>query len=428
MSPITRLFIFCDGTWCGRDTQTTTNIHLLARMVGLNPNGPDSERELYNEEHAFKARYFDGIGLGSSFLAYLFNGATANDIGTMCEQVYTYIVRNYEPGAEIWMFGLSRGSYTVRCVGGMINNCGIINRNLFGSGSGDELESLCKAVYRIYCSPYEEDKPQSKQTGDFRKAVSWDVKTPIKFLGLLDTVGSVGIPTLEAGNGPVYPTLWDQVVSSEVENVYHAVSLHDRLSLFQPCLTQRNKFSHTKIYECWFPGCHYDLGRQKFNFFRAGAAARKAVVVLSDVVLLWMLEAIDTHCPDPDIFHGGRLPQYEPAALQRAIANPKKSSIGSGDVYSSSLTYLPFGRVLGLFNKIDLFGATEVVKLLLAVRDRRIPSRDAEVYPYDLLQYGETNRTVAQLAGVDGKRYPSKTAQTWRTWCAAFDVDMDGTS
>jgi uncharacterized protein (DUF2235 family) len=35
--------------------------------------------------------------------------------------------------SRIWLFGLSRGAYTVRAVAGMINNCGIIKKDWAGA-------------------------------------------------------------------------------------------------------------------------------------------------------------------------------------------------------------------------------------------------------------------------------------------------------
>nr|WP_276328761.1 DUF2235 domain-containing protein [Rhizobium etli] len=40
---------------------------------------------------------------------------------------YNWLARNYEPGAKIWLFGFSRGAYTVRSLGGMISRCGLLN-------------------------------------------------------------------------------------------------------------------------------------------------------------------------------------------------------------------------------------------------------------------------------------------------------------
>ena len=41
---------------------------------------------------------------------------------------YRYIVHNYSPGDELYLFGFSRGAYTIRSLCGLINNYGIIKR------------------------------------------------------------------------------------------------------------------------------------------------------------------------------------------------------------------------------------------------------------------------------------------------------------
>lgn len=59
-------------------------------------------------------------------------------------------------------------------------------------------------------------------------------------MGLFDTVDSLGIPRLNTGVGFDWPEFYDQKISSEVEKVYHAISLHDRLWMFEPCLALRD--------------------------------------------------------------------------------------------------------------------------------------------------------------------------------------------
>jgi hypothetical protein len=425
-----RLLVFCDGTWCGPETDTRTNIQILAEMTGIDMKNPKGSRELEDPARKLRAKYFNGIGLGSTFFAYLFNGATANDIGDTCVEIYQYIAQYYREGTEVWLFGLSRGAYTVRCVVGMINNCGIIK---------NPSRDLCDQVYRIYSSPYEADKPSSAQSKEFREKASWDVATPVKFMGLLDTVGSIGIPSLDAGNGPSYPTLWDQIVSSSVDQVYHACCLHDRLSLFQPCLTKRdrdNGKSAPHIHETWFPGCHYDIGRQRFKFLRSKAvdlSERLLVLipnlfsgtlepnaVLSDVVLRWMLEAINHEMPTQtailDI-------DTKIAKLELQIKSGK-DSIGSGDVYSpqKSLLYAPFGKIISLLPQPK--AVYDAISVLMAIRDRRIPDEGAHVFPYkDSFEGGK--KSIEELGQVTKERYPSRTYESWKAWSAYFPQKDD---
>src|SRR5690242_2764505 len=74
----------------------------------------------------------------------------------------------YDADHEAWLFGLSRGAYTVRCVAGMINNCGILHRQT----SEEQTGRLCDEVYRIYRSKLEANEPHSKQSIVFRQRKS----------------------------------------------------------------------------------------------------------------------------------------------------------------------------------------------------------------------------------------------------------------
>jgi hypothetical protein len=407
-------------------------------MIGIEMNATKPTYELDDPARPnVKAKYFDGIGLGSTFLDYLFDGATAYNIKKECTEVYKYIVANYTKEHEIWMFGLSRGAYTVRSVAGMINNCGILK----------ELP-LCDEVYKIYRSPYDSDRPNTDEMKLFKAKASHDVQTPIKFMGIIDTVGSAGIPKLDAGVGFNWPEFHDQKISSEVEKVYHALSLHDRLWIFQPCLATRDpkpgrpELSKLQIYERWFPGAHYDLGRQRFRFLRAGVNTVERVLfyipnllsntihpneVLSDLVLKWMLENIKTeggsgtdNAVIKDI--DGVIEQ-----IKEEIKIVNNNRVGDGDVYGNLLKYAPFGKLkplLGsavwLANKV-LPAKAEIDTLegiLFNLRDRRVPgpgpvntSTNNTVYT-SWCDYTVGDPNLDNLAQIT-TRYPSKTLQTY---------------
>lgn len=59
------LIILCDGTWCGREADTKTNIYLLAQKIGIPIDNPTD-----NDEHEDPGRawYIHGVGLGSTFM------------------------------------------------------------------------------------------------------------------------------------------------------------------------------------------------------------------------------------------------------------------------------------------------------------------------------------------------------------------------
>jgi uncharacterized protein (DUF2235 family) len=440
-----KLVVLCDGTWCGRETNTESNIQYLAKMIGIDmarDTGTGDIHTLGVRGGSVQARYADGVGLGSTFLDYLFNGATGHDIAKQCTDAYQYIVENYTPSHEIWMFGLSRGAFTVRCVAGMINNCGIVRPRLHPNGSinEDQTADLCKEVYRIYRSPYAIDAPQSPQMQAFRLNASYQVATPVKFMGLFDTVGSLGIPRFTGGVGFEWPEFYDQKVSSVVEKVYHAVSMHDRLWMFEPCLALRDPETQARnprleIHERWFPGAHYDLGRQRFRFFRAGTKGIDGILskflnllgntiepndVLSDLVLKWMLESIERHDTSGSLIPDMQRERTE--LLKRINAAVQK---GSGEVYGELLKYIPFGKLIGFSRNVSgflgqaissLLGVQSILNILFAVMDRRVPDNNTDMYPYKVQDPSLGVNTIEALAALDKTRYPSRTYESFQLY------------
>ncbi|KAK9372335.1 uncharacterized protein V1513DRAFT_244695 [Lipomyces chichibuensis] len=165
-----------------------------------------------------------------------------------------------------------------------------------------------------------------------------------------------------------------------------------------------------------------------------------------------MLQKISEHCPDRNVFKdiGDEIKKRD-----REIWDPRREvDIGEGDVYETGLRYLPFGRVLdtprflseklndsydyfqlrrdgsfrGFMNKCthpaktfsDVVGLSALGEVLLAIRDRRIPDQDSKVYPYWEDYVGidgkELTNSIEDLAGIDEKRYPSKTYPSFKYW------------
>ncbi|KAF4332397.1 hypothetical protein FBEOM_13810 [Fusarium beomiforme] len=442
------LILLGDGSWCGREADTMPNIYLLARMIGIEmKNITDTDVHVMDD----KAWYIHGVGLGSTFLDYVFNGITAQDIAMQCIAAYKFIVDHYSyPDRQIWMFGLSRGAFMVRSVAGMINNCGIVKPRTNSDGTVNNVETdlLCHLVYKIYRSDDPINRPHSPQSVKFRRTFSWPLigdeedeapklLPPVKFLGLIDTVGSLGIPDFVGGVGLDWPQFHDQKVSSVVELVYHAVSLHDDLYVFPPCLAKRNlhhgKSKDFGITECWFPGVHYDLGRQRFRFLRMFGGGRlerllarwnwaSQVIqpneVVSDLVLKWLLEAVKTNDPSGQVISTARVDEEINAANQRMVSENRQ--LGDGDVYHNIVAYAPFGTVIvGLLTA--LYGTTwqtnQIYQLFFALRDRLVADRDSRIYRYMEIDGSITNnqgQTIHELAGLTRLRYPSQTYEAWR--------------
>jgi hypothetical protein len=411
-----KLVIFCDGTWCDPEHGTRTNVQLLAEMVGIDMDTSKGSREIKDTSRQLRAKYFNG--LKCNYLTYGF-GASVDNIGQLSLEIYHYIAQHHKNGTEIWFFGLGRGAYALRCVVGMINNCGVIK---------EPSDELCDLVFQTYTSARDNDKPSSDHCKDFRRRTSWNVATPIKIMVLLDTIGSIGHTYNHAGSGLM---LWDEKIPDVVERVYHACSIHDRLPFLPLCLATKTDHSSTpRVSETWFPGCHYDIGRQHCQALPQGllylvprllSGAVEPNHVLSNAVLCWVLQSIAQQFPSQTVFQDSH---WRISFLKKSIRSPTTST-GSGDVYGPSKTslYAPFGHILTRLPIIpSILGKAAS---MLPLEDRRIPDRAATVIDFETSARSNGDRSLAELARVNTQRYPSRAYEVWKTWTKHTIVHKD---
>ena len=95
-----------------------------------------------------------------------------------------FVVRNYEQGDALYLFGFSRGAYTVRSLAGLIRNCGILRR---------EHADRAERAYSLYRNRTPGSAPERKRLRRFVIYAMADVSR-IHFIGVFDTVGALGIP------------------------------------------------------------------------------------------------------------------------------------------------------------------------------------------------------------------------------------------
>ncbi|WP_296597130.1 DUF2235 domain-containing protein [Phenylobacterium sp.] len=122
-----RLAVFCDGTWNDLRMPSLTNVARLAKCVSR--EGWDGRAQV--------VFYDAGVGVSTGVsplvdrLVGLLGGALGRGIDEKIETAYRFLVLNYEPGDEIFVFGFSRGAYTARSLVGLIRKCGIVRRDCF---------------------------------------------------------------------------------------------------------------------------------------------------------------------------------------------------------------------------------------------------------------------------------------------------------
>ena len=99
-----------------------TNVFKLYEAVDL--EGHKTNQAL-TRQIAF---YDDGVGTGRLRLWRLLSGALGWGLSRNVRQLYADLARTYDPGDRIFLFGFSRGAFTVRTVAGFIATCGIVDR------------------------------------------------------------------------------------------------------------------------------------------------------------------------------------------------------------------------------------------------------------------------------------------------------------
>ena len=267
-----KLIIFCDGTW-NEPTQHRTNV--LKMLQATEFTDKKGEPQIVH--------YIAGIGTrkGESFRGGVFGlGISENII-----HAYSFIMSNYEPCDEIFLFGFSRGAFTARSIAGLIHNVGVLKRHNL------PLVAEAYAHYKVKAPGW---KPKGAEAVKFREENCHPWPANIKFLGVWDTVGALGAPY-----GMMTGYLFDKIFKTSFHNVelsesvgsaYHALAADERRWLFRPApvaLTtyhrDRNQanleqFGFPLYAQKWFPGVHSNVGG---GYDRHG---------LSDIALEWMAE------------------------------------------------------------------------------------------------------------------------------------------
>ncbi|HLO20436.1 MAG TPA: DUF2235 domain-containing protein [Sphingomicrobium sp.] len=273
--PPKRLVVCFDGTWNSLDARTPTNVVLTAESVV--PMAPDGKAQ---------AMFYDE-GVGTSRFERLAGGMFGAGLIDKLGDAYRFLTFNYTPGDEIYVFGFSRGAFTARSFVGMLRNCGIVSR----PNAGRIKEAI--AWYRMRRPS---TAPDSLQSRHFRAEVSPNVCTDegedawrqanipnyaagsatllqIRYLGVWDTVGALGVPTryrlLSFFNRKFQ--FHDTALSHLVQSGRHAVAIDERRKDFIPTLwsnvdeLNRDAGSDPNdplapYQERWFPGVHCGVG------------------------------------------------------------------------------------------------------------------------------------------------------------------------
>lgn len=279
------IVILCDGT-SNEISENRTNV---LRLYGTLAKTPD------------QLVYYDpGVGTIGAANAWsrAYRWATETwglvtgwGVDQNVKEAYRFLVKNYDDGKRadgqheepdrIYLFGFSRGAYTVRVLAGFIHTLGLIERHNL---------NLLHHAYRAYKGVSDKgDEDKANPFAEIRlfERVLRPKRPAIRCVGVFDTVGSV----IEWGRfGPRLRNHAFTRKNPSVQSVRHAVGIDERRTMFQPQLWpaggeyfggafKTSKAGKQDVKEVWFSGVHGDVG--------GGYAERESQ--LAKIPLHWMI-------------------------------------------------------------------------------------------------------------------------------------------
>ncbi len=274
------LIVLSDGTGNSAAAAFKTNVWRLYQALDLTDGSQVAE-------------FGDGVGsAGVRFLRVL-GLAFGYGVKRNVLNLYKFLCHNYSSGDRIWVFGFSRGAFTVRLLVGLIHREGLITFD-----SEAELNRNALAAYRAYrkvafhssrlvwvtglrlvrdllilawckLTGTRSYKDVKNKTFDRKRSI-----VNVHFLGVWDTVVAYGLPIDEltqAFDKWVWPMKFrDTSLLPNVEHARHALSLDDERQTFSPIpwdeaaekdlRRQWPEISPDRLQQVWFPGAHADVG------------------------------------------------------------------------------------------------------------------------------------------------------------------------
>jgi uncharacterized protein (DUF2235 family) len=298
--------IFCaDGTWnnpnedenadhCADPTNVYKLFTWLDGTLALDSllNADEQEKALAESGATQQvSKYIHGVGDSRNAINRLLGGAFGAGVIARVVRGYTFISRNYEPGANIFVVGFSRGAYTARALAGLIASQGVL---------APEMTTDKELAYRRGAEAWYRYR-KATITNPFSLAHLAEIATdlpafvsqsslkqgdlvPIDRLSAVavwDTVGAMGFPAYAAQGKRVDAFKFaDTKLSEKVVRGFHALALDERRNDFVPTLWD----PAPNVTQVLFPGAHCDVG--------GGYPMINNESGLSDGALKWMIDQL----------------------------------------------------------------------------------------------------------------------------------------
>jgi len=255
-----RIIVCCDGTWLTPDHKekgspyaSPSNVVKMVRAI----RPLDSSGRTEQPGGVPQVTYYQkGVGTGN-FINRWLAGPTGLGLSENIKDAYRFIANNYRPDDEIFLFGFSRGAYTVRSLVGFIDHAGLLPKEqMFHMPDAYDLYQSLKKI-----GPEEEEEQDAflKRAEKFRKAHG-SPRPEIKFLGVWDTVGMLGIPDKRFPRLKRY-SFHRPHASRLLKHRFQALAIHEQRNSFPPAFWEpEDEEPAEKLEQRWFAGVHTNIG------------------------------------------------------------------------------------------------------------------------------------------------------------------------
>lgn len=263
-----RLALFLDGTW--NDPDDHTNVWRLQLMLARPLAGDVRQLAYYHR------------GVGSGWHDRFSGGAFGRGVSRNVCRAYRWLMGHYDLGDEIYLFGFSRGAFTARSLAGMIAKCGLLmpEAPLAVPEVFDYYRQRQTPLYRLEYLARRGDRAGHDWQPRQRALVRYSKRVPIRFIGVFDTVGTLGIPF---GRWPGISrrgvTFHHTRLSKIFENACQALAIDEHRGPYRAGLWRRfipdadphqvdadveaeSEGSETRprVEQRWFAGAHANIG------------------------------------------------------------------------------------------------------------------------------------------------------------------------
>ncbi len=246
------IVICCDGTG-NQFGNRNSNVVKLFSVLALNPK----TQVAYYDPGIGTLGAYDAFTQAAKWCAKMLGLAFGAGLMDNIGDAYRFLMQNWEPWDQLYLFGFSRGAYTVRALASVLHLFGLLPR---------DNEQLTPYILR---SLQRMDSPGERLARRFKEVFSLECRP--HFVGVWDTVSSVGwmmdpLKIRYTANNP------------DIHIGRHAIAIDERRCFFRQNLW--GKAAPGQNYkQVWFAGVHADIG----------GGYREEQSGLSKVTLEWMI-------------------------------------------------------------------------------------------------------------------------------------------